>query len=48
MPAPLPLLIECLLSALFSLLILRILCRPLGSLLERLCPDSESAAFWRT
>lgn len=44
MPDHLALLIECLLS----LLILRILSRPLGGLLERLCPDSESAAFWRT
>lgn len=46
--APLPLLIECLFSILLSLFILRLLSRPLGGLLERLCPDSESAAFWRS
>ncbi|HLO62279.1 MAG TPA: hypothetical protein VK165_04865 [Azonexus sp.] len=48
MPTALSLLLECLISALFSLLILRVLSRPLGGLLEQLCPDSESAAFWRS
>jgi uncharacterized membrane protein YedE/YeeE len=45
---PLPLLLECLLSTLLSLFVLRLLSHPLGGLLERLCPDSESAAFWRS
>jgi hypothetical protein len=44
----LPLLLECALSIVLSLAILRILNRPLGGLLERLCPDKESAAFWRS
>ncbi len=42
----LPLLLECLLSIGLSLLILRILNRPLVGLLERLCPDAAAAAFW--
>lgn len=45
---PLSLLLECLLSILLSIVILRILSRPLAGLLERLCPDKESAAFWRS
>lgn len=38
--------LECLLSALFSLAVLRVLRRPLGGLLERLCPDEQAASFW--
>ncbi|MBL8399195.1 MAG: hypothetical protein JNL84_13815 [Candidatus Accumulibacter sp.] len=48
MTDPLPLLFACLLSTLSSLTILRVLSRPLAGLLERLCPDKESAAFWRS
>ena len=44
----LPLLCECLLSVLLSLAILSLLSRPLAGLLGRLCPDAESAAFWRS
>lgn len=42
------LLLECLLSVLLSLAILRRLSPPLGGLLEKLCPDAQSAAFWRS
>lgn len=44
---PLPLLLECLLSVLLSLAILRFLSQPLAGLLNRLCPDEASAHFWR-
>lgn len=48
MTTPLTLLGECLVSALFSLAVLRVLNRPLLGLLERLCPDTPSAVFWRS
>lgn len=38
--------LECLLSALFSLAVLRVLRRPLSGLLDRLCPDQQAASFW--
>jgi len=43
-----PLLLECLVSALLSLAVLGALSRPLRGLLERLCPDEQAAAFWRS
>lgn len=39
---------ECLVSALLSLVVLRALKQPLLGLLERLCPDAPSAAFWHS
>lgn len=48
MTTPLLLLGECLVSALFSLAVLRVLNQPLLGLLERLCPDKQSAVFWRS
>jgi len=35
-----------LISAAFSLIVLRALSRPLADVLERLCPDRTSANFW--
>lgn len=43
----LSLFLQCLICVLLSLIILRVLSGPLTGLLERLCPDSASAAFWR-
>lgn len=40
------LLLELLLSAGASLLVLRILARPLIKTLQRICPDDASAGFW--
>lgn len=48
MNTTLPLLLECALSIVLSLTILRVLNQPLAGLLERLCPDKESATFWRS
>lgn len=48
MTDPLPLLLECLLSALLSLAVLRFLSPPLAGLLKQLCPDEASALFWRS
>ncbi len=48
MLTPLTLLGECLFSALFSLAVIRLLDQPLLALLERQCPDMQSAGFWRS
>ena len=48
MNAYLLLLLELLISIGASLLVLRILAKPLVKTLERICPDEESAGFWLT
>ena len=46
MSTALHLLAVTLISATFSLVVLRALSTPLADLLERLCPDPPSAHFW--
>lgn len=46
MAATLHLLNAVLISVLLSLVVVRVLSRPLAPLLARLCPDEPSAAFW--
>lgn len=46
MPPLAQMLVAALISLFLSLVVLRLLSRPLAQLLSRLCPDEAAAAFW--